>query len=102
VTKAGNTRPAPGIIRQKGAKVPITTGPKRWKSMQKIREKLPVSDNPEIADVQLEMAVRNLVSSVLERHEMMNEDLLLRIAALQDRIDELEGIVEGINVGRSS
>ena len=102
IQDAGNLRPVPGLTRPKIVRAPITTEPQRWRSRQKILEKLPVSNDPEIADMQLERSVRNLVCSVLERHEMMNEELLLRIAGLQDRIDELEEIVEGINVGRSS
>jgi hypothetical protein len=46
--------------------------------------------DPEIPYVKMERAIRDLVCSLMERQDRMNEELLLRVIDLQYRMDDLE------------
>ena len=46
--------------------------------------------NPEIPYVKMERAIRDLVCSLMERQDRMNEEILLRVIDLQYRMDGLE------------
>jgi hypothetical protein len=46
--------------------------------------------NPEIPYVKTERALRDLVCSLMERQDRMNEEILLRVIDLQYRLDDLE------------
>jgi len=46
--------------------------------------------NPEIPYVTAEHAIRDLVCSLMERQDRMNEEILTRVIDLQYRMDDLE------------
>ena len=46
--------------------------------------------NPEIPYVTMERAIRDLVCSMMERQDRMNEAILLRVIDLQYRMDDIE------------
>ena len=46
---------------------------------------------PEIPYVKAEHALRDLVCSIMERQDRMNEEILQRVIDLQYRMDDLEG-----------
>ncbi|MDD4136819.1 MAG: hypothetical protein PHT99_02865 [Methanoregula sp.] len=46
--------------------------------------------NPEIPYVTAEHAIRDLVCSLIERQDRMNEEILTRVIDLQYRMDDLE------------
>ena len=46
---------------------------------------------PEIPYVKAERAIRDLVCSLMERQDRMNEEILERVIDLQYRMDDLEG-----------
>ena len=57
----------------------------RKNTEDELREK-----DPEIPYVKTEHAIRDLVCSLMERQDRMNEQLLQRIIDLQYRMDDLE------------
>jgi hypothetical protein len=60
----------------------------RKNTEDELREK-----DPEIPYVKAEHALRDLICSLMERQDRMNEELLQRIVDLQYRMDDLEGDV---------
>jgi hypothetical protein len=46
--------------------------------------------SPEIPYIQAEQAQRDLVCSLMERQDRMNEEILGQVISLQYRVDELE------------
>ena len=46
--------------------------------------------NPEVPCIKMEQAIRDLVCSLMERQDRMNEEILLRVVDLQYRMDDLE------------
>jgi len=51
--------------------------------------------DPEIPYIKTEKAVRDLVCSLMERQDRMNEEILLRVIDLQYRMDDVEASVMG-------
>jgi hypothetical protein len=47
--------------------------------------------DPEIPYVKAEHAIRDLICSLMERQDRMNEEILQRVVDLQYRMDDLEG-----------
>lgn len=51
--------------------------------------------DPEIPYVKTERAIRDLVCSLMERQDRMNEAILLRVIDLQYRMDDIEAGLPG-------
>ena len=57
--------------------------------------------DPEIPYVKFEAAVRDLVCSLMERQDRMNEELLRRMIDLQYRMDDIEADLPVLNDAES-
>lgn len=56
---------------------------------------------PEIPYVKTEKAVKDLVCSLMERQDRMNEEILLRVIDLQYRMDDIEASIPGMREDES-
>jgi hypothetical protein len=57
--------------------------------------------DPEIPYLRTEKAMRDLVCSLMERQDRMNEEILLRVIDLQYRMDDVEASVPGMREDES-
>ncbi|MDD4137702.1 MAG: hypothetical protein PHT99_07425 [Methanoregula sp.] len=57
--------------------------------------------DPEIPYIKTEKAVRDLVCSLMERQDRMNEEILLRVIDLQYRMDDIEASIPGMTEDES-
>lgn len=56
--------------------------------------------DPEIPYVKFEAALRDLICSLMERQDRMNEDIFYRLNDLGSRLDDLEGRLQDSGGGR--
>jgi hypothetical protein len=57
--------------------------------------------DPEIPYLKTEKAIKDLVCSLMERQDRMNEELLLRVIDLQYRMDDIEASIPGMTEDES-
>jgi len=75
---------------------PIPPGTIRRQTISQLNER-----DPEIPYVKFEAAVRDLVCSLMERQDRMNEELLRRMIDLQYRMDDIEADLPTLNEAES-
>jgi hypothetical protein len=71
---------------------PVPPGTIRRQTLAQLNER-----DPEIPYVTFEAAVRDLVCSLMERQDRMNEELLRRMIDLQYRMDDIEADLPALN-----
>jgi len=90
----GKTRPsaAPHLVERKTALRGCSIDPRRVSQSSRRRNTRMdlIGRDPEVPYVKFEAAANNLVCSLLERQDRMNEEILLRVIDLQYRVDNLE------------
>jgi hypothetical protein len=75
--------------------------PKVPKSMKRRQTQQDIySENPEIPYVKFEVTARDLVCSLMERQDRMNEEIFLKINDLAYRVDDLDNDDNGKKGGK--
>ena len=101
IRKATRTTTAPRLVERVTAlRGQSIARPQEPKSTSRRRTQLDIyGKDPEIPYVKFEAAARDIVCSLMERQDRMNEVLLQRIIDLQYRMDDLEGDFSEIKEG---
>jgi len=99
-----NCRPAPRLVERKTELCGLGIAPSRGKKStirKRTEHDLNVSD-PEVPCARFETAARDLVCSLMERQDRMNEQLFVRLNDLGYRMDDLEGEIEDLKQPKRS
>lgn len=95
LSQAGQRQAYPRLVQRKTALRGLAIAPGRMPSntVRKNTESDLNEKDPEIPYGKMERAIRDLVCSLMERQDRMNEEILRQVIDLQYRMDDLENAV---------
>jgi len=97
-------RPAPRLVERKTELRGLGIAPSREKksSLRRTTEQDLNGRDPEVPYARFEAAARDLVCSLMERQDRMNEEMFVKLNDLGYRQDDLEAEVEDLRPGKRS
>jgi hypothetical protein len=98
------SRPAPRLVERKTELRGLGIAPSREKksTLRRRTEQDLNGSDPEVPYARFEAAARDLVCSLMERQDRMNEEIFVKLNDLGYRQDNLEAVVEDLRQGKRS